>query len=176
MNPLQSAAGTSSHPRAPSAVLSQGNRAGGGRLGHPRRSGVRGSCREGFVLTLRRQRVRREPLSIAPAGYWLRSLVASRPRGVFMVQVAGVWHSPPLPALARSASRSLAGIPRCTTRWWTFPKNTWKGRTRASCGGRQCALQRMAWKQCRAMGVDAASRLCQVTGCRWLCWGDCRQK
>lgn len=58
MNSLHSAAGTSPHLRVPAAVLSRGNRAGRGRLNHPQLSGVRGSCREGFLLALRQQRMR----------------------------------------------------------------------------------------------------------------------
>lgn len=173
MNSLQSAAGTSPHPCVPAVVLSWGNRAGRGRLSHPQLSGVRGGCREGFLLALRQQRMRW-------GASWHRTgrLLAAQPScqpSVGSIYGASGWGlaltSPPgTGTLCRP--RSPAGTPQCTTRWWTFPKNTWKGRTPARKGDVLCR----GWFGSGATVLDVASWPCQGTGGRSLYRGSSRQK
>lgn len=77
-----------------------------------------------------------------------------------MVQVAGVRHSPLWHRLC-----SQAGTPRCTTPWWTFPRNTWKGRSGAPHGDGRCTWQGQGWMWHGEAGLDGASQLCwgQIT-------------
>lgn len=103
--------------RPPGRVAEPGDGAGGGGSAPPARRG-QGRLRSGFRAHL-------EPAGDAPGSSWHRIGCAARSRpapGVFMVRGPRV-------GTGSSPGAGTRCRPRCTTPWWTFRKNTWKGRT-----------------------------------------------
>lgn len=97
----------------PAAALSQANGAGGGGSVPQGQGRLRG----GFVLTLSWLRMRWEP----PASH--RPAIGCA-AGLPTICRDYLWCT----RLGFGAHRGSAGTPRCATRWWTSPKDTWRGR------------------------------------------------